>query len=60
MSIIYRQAVELFQYNILKCLEGSNLTTNVILYTGKPNLKMADLNILEIRGFQPEILILAE
>lgn len=42
MSSVYRQAVELFQDKILKCLEGSNLTTNVILYMGKPNLKMAD------------------
>lgn len=60
MSLVYRQAVELFQHKILKCLESSNLTTNVILYMGKPNLKMADMNFLEIREFQPEIVILAE
>lgn len=61
MSLVYRQAVELFQDKILKCLEGSNLTTNVIFYMGKPNLKMADTNFLEIRReFQPEIVILAE
>lgn len=48
MSLVYRQAVELFEHKILKCLEGSNLTTNVMLYMGKSNLKAFDMNFLEI------------